>query len=189
VTTVGVGAVASGLSVPDARDQETANGLVRLTLAHQFSERLSLDAYAGPSYARSRTQSRWGASGSVALKYGGLRTDFSLAAEHQFAPAGRGSLTRRDSLALGMGHRLTEKLTAGTTVSYQRSSNLLMAPGVAAYQTYYWRAEGSLRWQFAETVSTAAAVGYTRQDLRDEPAYANNFIARLGFTWTPRPLF
>jgi hypothetical protein len=189
VTTVGVGAVVAGQSVPDAREQETVNGLVRLTLAHQFSERLSLESYAAPSYARSRTQDRWGASGSLALKYAGLRTDFSFSAEHQFAPAGRGSLTTRDSVALGMSNRLTEKLTAGTTLSYQRSRDALLAPGASQFQTYYWRAEESLRWQWAETLSTALSAGYTRQDRRDVPDYADRFIASLGFTWTPRPLF
>jgi hypothetical protein len=189
LTNVGVGLMASGQSVPDRRDAESVNGLVRLTLAHQYTERLSLEAYAGPTFARTRTLERWGAGGLLALKYGGLRTDFSASVEHSLAPAGLGNLTARDAATLGMGNRLTERLSAATTLSYQRSRDALHATGAATNNVYYWRADEALHWQWAETVSTSLSVGATRQVSKSQPDYADAFIARFGISWNPRPLF
>jgi hypothetical protein len=189
LTTVGFGLSVGGQSVPDRRDSESVNGLARLTLAHQYTERLSLEAYAGPTFARTRTLERWGAAGRVALKYTGLRTDFSVSAEHSLAPAGLGNLTARDAAAVGMTNRLTEKLSAGTTLSYQRSRDELHAGGTTSSSVYYWRAEESLRWQWAETVSTSLSVGATRQAANTQPDYADGFRASLSLNWTPRSPF
>ncbi|MFO1400736.1 MAG: hypothetical protein U1F30_05925 [Steroidobacteraceae bacterium] len=189
ITSVGLSLMAGGLSVPDRRASESVNGVVRLTFNHQFSERLSLEADAGPSFARSRTLERWGASGLLALKYGGQRTDFSLSAEHALAPAGLGSLTLHDSVALGMGNRLTEKVSIGTTVGYQRSSDALYATSAARRSTNYWRASESLRWQWTETFSVSLSAGATRQHSSDQADHANQFIGGLRFGWSPRSLF
>jgi outer membrane protein assembly factor BamA len=189
ITSVGLGFMAGGLSVPDRHDSESVNGVLRLTLQHQFSERLGLEAYAGPSFARTRTLERWGAAGMLALKYGGQRTDFSLSAEHALAPAGLGALTVHDGVALGMGNRLTEKLSLGTTVGYQRSSDALYAAGTQRRTTSYWRAAESLRWQWTETFSVALSAGVTRQRSSVETDHASQFIGGLRFGWNPRSPF
>ncbi|MCC7460950.1 MAG: hypothetical protein IT480_00670 [Gammaproteobacteria bacterium] len=189
VTTVGVGVAASGLSAPDRRESEAVNGVLRFTLMHQFSERLSLEAYLGPSFARSRMQERWGASGLMAFRYAGLRTEFSLSAEHAFAPAGLGALTLHEGVTLGMGNRLTEKLSLSTNVGYQRSREALYDPAVPRRKTSYWRAGESLSWQWTETFAVSVSAGVTRQQASTEADTAHQFIGGLRFAWSPRSPF
>jgi hypothetical protein len=189
ITALGFGVSGSGLSVPDRRASEAVNGLVRVTLSHQYTERLSLEAYAGPTFARTRTLDRWGAAGRIGLKYAGLRTDFSVSAERQLSPAGLGNLNVQESAALGMSNRLTEKLSVGTSLAYQRSRDALYAAGAQPYRVYYWRVEESLHWQLAETFATSLSVNATRQDASTQSNYADRFVASLSFRWTPRPLF
>jgi hypothetical protein len=189
LTSIGFGGVASGQSVPDRSSSDTVNALLRLILSHDFSDRLHLESYAGPNYVHSQTRHRWGAAGRLALKYGGLRTDFSFAAERQLAPAGLGNLTLQDSASLNMTNRLKEKLSIDTTLAYQRSRDALTIAGTSVYRTYYWRAEESLHWQSTETVSIGLAAGAIRQKSSGQVAYADGFVARLGINWTPRPLF
>ena len=189
VTSIGLALAAGGLSVPDRPDSESVNSVLRFTLAHQFSERLGLDAYLGPSFARSRTLERWGASGMLALRYKGLRTDFSLSAEHAFAPAGLGTLTVHEGATLGMSNRLTEKLSLGTSVGYQRSRDALYAQTAQRRTTSYWRASESLRWQWTETVSLALSAGVTRQEASTQSESAHQFVGGLGLAWKPRSPF
>jgi hypothetical protein len=193
-TSAGLGVVASAQSVPDRSSADTFNALLRISLSHEFSDRLHLDGYAGPIYAQSQATGtqrleRWGAGGRLALKYIGLHTDFSVAAERQLAPAGLGTLTVREAASLGMTNRLKEQLSIGTTLAYQRSQDALTIAGASAYGTRYWRAEESLQWQFAETVALSLAASETRQISTGRTDYADGFSARLGINWTPHPLF
>ena len=188
-TSIGFGGVASGQSVPDRSSSDTVNALLRLILSHDYSDRLHLESYLGPTYAHSTTLAHWGAGGRLVLKYGGLLTDYSFSAERQLAPAGLGNLTLQDSASLKMTNRLKEKLSIDTSLAYQRSRDALTIPGTSAYHTYYWRAEESLHWQSTQTLSIGLAVGETRQKSSGLATYADGFVARLGINWTPRPLF
>jgi len=189
LTTVGFGGVASAQSVPDRSSSDTVNALLRITLSHDYSDRLHLESYAGPIYAHSQTLAHWGAGGRLALKYGGLHTDYSFSAERQLAPAGLGNLTLQNTASLNMTNRLKEKLSIDTTLAYQSSRDALTVAGTSVYRTYYWRAEESLHWQCTETLSIGMAAGEIRQKSSGQAAYADGFAARLGVNWTPRPLF
>jgi hypothetical protein len=188
-TSVGFGGVVSGQRVPDRASADTINALLRISWSHELSERLHFDSYLGPTFAHSDTLQRWGAGGRLALRYTGLRTDYSFSAERQLAPAGLGNLTVRDAVSLNMSNRLKEKLSLSSVLSYQRSQEALSAVGTSAYRSNYWRAEESLRWRFAETVSIALAAAKTRQNGRGQGGYADGFVASVGILWTPQPLF
>lgn len=188
-TSVGFGGVVSGQRVPDRASADTINALLRISLSHELSERLHFESYLGPTFAHSDTLQRWGAGGRLALRYAGLRTDYSFSAERQLAPAGLGNLTVRDAASLNMSNRLKEKLSLSSILSYQRSQEALTTVGTSAYRSNYWRAEESLRWRFAETVSIALAAAKTRQNGRGQVGYADGFVASLGILWTPQPLF
>jgi len=189
LTSVGFGAVVGGQSVPDRSSSDTVNALLRVSLSHDYSERLHFESYLGPIYARSQTLERRGAGGRLALRYGGLRTDFSFSAERQLAPAGLGDLTIRDAASLEMTNRLKERLSVSTILSYQRSQAALTIPGASANRTQYWRAEEGLHWQCAKTLSIGLVAGKTRQKSSNQTDYADGFFARFGITWSPRPLF
>ena len=189
LTSVGIAAVGGAQSVPDRSSSDSVNALLRVSLSHDYSERLHLESYLGPIYARSQALERWGAGGRLALKYGGLRTDFSFSAEQQLAPAGLGSLTVHDAASLDMTNHLKEKLSIVTALAYQRSQEALPIAGTSAHHTRYWRAEESLRWQRTETLSIGLVVGEIRQKSGDQVDYADGLFARLGINWTPSPLF
>jgi hypothetical protein len=189
VTTLGLWVAGGGLSVPDRHDSESVNGVLRLTYEHQISERLSVEAYAGPNYVRSRTQDRWGAAGKLGFTYGGLRTSFTLSGEHALAPAGLGNLTVHDTAALGMTNRLTEKTSLATSVAYQRSLDALYVSSAQRRNTSYWRADESLRWQWAQTFSVGLSAGVTQQRSTAQSGHAKQFIGALRFAWNPRSRF
>ncbi len=90
---IGAGIQGDRLFVPDRRSAETTDGLLRFSLSHHWSERLSLDAFLGPVCTRRAA----GGAGRLALKYGGLRTDFSLTIGRQLAPSCLGTLTVQES--------------------------------------------------------------------------------------------
>ena len=189
LTSVGFGAVVGAQSIPDRSSSETVNALLRVSLSHDYSDRLHFESYVGPIYAHSQTLERWGAGGRLALKYSGLLTDFAFSAERQLAPAGLGNLTVRDTASLNMTNRLKEKLSMDSILAYQRSEEALTITGTSGNRTYYWRVEESLHWQFAETFSIRLAAGETRQKSGGQTDYADGFFARLGLNWTPPPLF
>lgn len=189
VTAIGFGVYGGGLTVPDRSDSNSVSGVARLSLGHEITERLHLDAYVGPTYARSRTTDKWGAGGMLGLKYGGLRTNFSLSAERALAPAGLGALTVHDTAALSMSRRLTERLASTTTLAWQRSQEAVITPGAASYRVWYWQGTETLSWQVAQRWSLNLSVSGTRQASNAAPEFANRFMANLGIAWNPRSPF
>jgi hypothetical protein len=188
-TGIGLGIQGDKLSVPDRRSAETNDGLLRFNVSQHWSERLSLDAFVGPTLARLHTLERWGGAGQLALKYGGLRTDFSLTIGRQLGPTGLGTLTVQESAASSITHRTSEALWSVTTVSYLRSTDAVVAAGAMRYRVYYWRLDQGFRWQFAERVSLSLSASETEQAVDTAIGHADRFTATIGLTWAPRRLF
>jgi hypothetical protein len=190
VTLIGVGVQAGKLFVPERTALESTNGVLRFSVSHAFSERLSLDAFAGPTLARQHALETRGGAGQFAVKYGGLRTDFSLQIGRQLTPTGYGTLTEQTSVAVSMARRLTEKFSSVTTLSYLDTNYLFGTTSTAFhYRVYDWRVDQGLTWQWTERVAVTLAASETRQAIDLVTSHADRFTANLGISWTPRRLF
>jgi hypothetical protein len=190
VTLIGVGFQAAKLFVPERTALESTNDVLRFTVSHAFSERLSFEAFAGPTLARQHAFETRGAAGQLAVKYVGLRTDLSLQVGRQLAPTGYGTLTEQTSVAVSMARRLTEKLSSVTTLSYLDTNYLFGTTTTTfRYRVSDWRVDQGLTWQWTERVALSLAASETRQAIDLVASHAQRFTANLGVSWTPRRLF
>lgn len=190
-TLIGVGVQGGQLSVPDNRALDTTDGLLRFSLTHNFSERLTVDGFAGPSVARlNATGDRnTGGQGAVNIKYSGSRTDFSLSVARLLLPTGYGALTKQSSVAVSMTHGLTDRLSSVTTLSYLDTLYLHFATTSSRYSVADWRVDELLRWQWTETAALSLMVSETEQAVGTPSTHANRFVANAGIIWAPHRLF
>jgi hypothetical protein len=163
--------------------------MLGLNITHNYTERLSLIASAGPIFARQDGMQRWSGGGQLNIRYAGLLTDFSLLLSRQVAPTGAGALTLQDAASLVMEHRFTPRLRGATTVTYldtrySQSSALTYGPRI-----YAWRVDQNVGWHLTEHAELTLAASVTQQAATDVNGHANRVTASLGIKWTPTRIF
>lgn len=171
------------LRVPSRSGANQQDSMLRLGWRYQPFSLWTLEASAGPSYVKSDFSSNDGAVYMLEVVRRAERWTFNASASQDVAPTGRGELTRRERIGIGLTSSITQYLSAGITLAGIRNEDLLSAPGTLADDVRYGRVDLQTNWRFAEDWSLSFAVGAATQSYASRPQSAENYRASLGIVW------
>jgi hypothetical protein len=184
-----ISAHAGELRVPTNSRADKQDASVTLGWSYKPWPLWTLKVSAGPSYARSDVGSDDGLVFQTDLQHRGERWTLTTSAGRDITPTGRGALTRRDQLSIGMSRALTERLSASLALRGVRNRELLTQSGGPGEDLEYGRAELRFTWRLAQQWSLALGLGGSTQKVESRRDGADNHGTSLSIVWNGQPQF
>lgn len=165
----------------------TRNATLRLMWTWRPLSSWTLKLSGGPAYVDAEAGTDAGEVFDLDLTRQAERWNTSLRAGRDLTPTGRGVLTRRDKITLGVSRRLTEDVSAGVSTQWVRNQDLQNQPGRTFYEVEYQRVDANVSWRMSEHWSLAlgASAATQRYDVVDRDA--DNHQVTLGLAWNGQP--
>lgn len=176
----------SELVVPE-QQSKTRDASLRLSWRYQPWSLWTLAISAGPTYVEAEYGNDSGEVFDVDLQRQGELWTITAKAGREMAPTGRGVLTRRDQVSIGLNHRITDRLSGGISARWIRNQDLLPQPGIAFAEVTYGRLDLRADWRVAEHWSVALAFGGATQEYDSTSGSAENYRASLSIVWNGQP--
>ncbi len=176
----------AGLFQPQVRGS-TRDTSVSVQLKHELGLQWSLGLSAGPSWIESDFGSNRGTLYNVQMARRGERLQLSATLGRSLVPTGRGVQTRRDALTFAAARSLTDRISAGISLTASRNLDVLPVPGFKPAQIRYASIDGRLSWQLTPQLSASMAVGGTDQRSPFARGGARGYQGFVTFAWSGQP--
>lgn len=171
------------LEVPDNAAYDKTNQAVTLGYGVQLAPRWHANISYGPSQVRTRNRSDRGTVYDAGVTRKSELSDLSLTISRDVTPTGRGSLTRREQMRLGLNQALGERWSSSWSVTAVRNRDLLPESGQTLSAVNYGDITGSLSWRMSPTWNLSLSAGYTQQRVDDGERTAERRHAALNISW------
>ena len=171
---------------PIAAGDSRESGL-RLNIEHDFTERISLKAFAGASQQSVQSTSRVGGLGGFTLSLATPRGHLDLDYANSLQPYSGGVVAQRQSLTLSDTQSVSEKLDLKVAAARIQNNHSAVVLGID--RAFYDTASFGADWHFAEPWRLHSEVTFTHSDTlavaATQPVTEWRFA--LSVSWTPLP--
>ncbi len=164
-----------------ARTSETT--ITSTALLCEFGPVALCDFFGVPLQPRTETEaiSDSGLSFNASADYRWEKTNAGISASRDLNPTGSGLLVQTDRLGIGIGHQLSERLTATADGSYLVSRYI----GGVGNDTAYYRLDSNVLWKLDDWWTAGAGYSFAYQKVKDAPdhASANTIYLSISYNW------
>ena len=167
-----------------SQSPSTQNSNVTLQWSWKPAQNWQTALAAGPSWVKFANGTDTGTIYSAQLSHAAERSSVSLSASRSISPAGRGVLTQREDLAVGMGLQWRERWNSSLSASVIQTRELISALGFSFGDVRYARAEASTTWRPLQNWSVVVNAGYSRQIYQTAVYNAGGLDGRLALNWS-----
>ncbi|HKU16677.1 MAG TPA: hypothetical protein VJQ52_19955 [Steroidobacteraceae bacterium] len=164
-------------------ESRTRDASLRLAWSTRPAELWTTKLSAGPAYVNSSSGEDSGVVFDADLERRGERWRVTANAGRNLTPTGRGVLTRRDRVMLGVNRRVSEFVSASATMQWTRNQDLLPQAGIAFTDVEYGRVDVNLNWRISEHWSVGLALAAATQNNEASAGSADYQRASLSILW------
>jgi len=169
-------------------DDDTYN--VSLTTKYHLSEIWAVNGSVGLRQLKSEqtdllgfteSTSDTGSSLDMSVTYKGEVDDASLNVSRSISPSSTGGVTEQDRISLNWSRELTERLSAGVSTSFQKTTSAIDSNDERENINF----SPSVNWKFSPDASVALSYTYRKQkeELQDTDASSQAVMLTLNYNW------
>lgn len=181
----------AGLLDGEGGGPNTTDTSANISVQYAWSPLTSFSASVGPSWVKTDGEQEKGLRYRVAVSHALENSQIAFSIGRRQSPSGRALLTELDEAALTFATQVTERLSATSSATYSKRSNVLRVFGIDLERVSYWRVDLGLAWRMSSNWRLNFNLGASQQQIGsaffNDELTGRGYEARLGFSWSGDP--